>query len=201
MKKFLSVILIIASIATLFCSCSGVIPKKVGDYSYVVLDDNTAKITQYNGTEEIIELDIPESIDEYTVTVIGKEAFANAQNLTVVNFPTTLLKIEEKAFAGSSVKKAFMHRSQELVEIGAYAFSDCARLIQVDMPRSLTTIADYAFYNCEKLRIAYFRGNTENIATFAFDACPDVKLYVKSEANKVLDYAQKYHLETKITNA
>ncbi len=200
MKKILSVILIIASIATLFCSCSG-ITKKYGDYSYVVLDDNTAKITKYNGTEDVIELDIPSAIDEYTVTVIGAEAFANVQNITVVNFPTTLIKIEEKAFAGSSVKKAFMHKSQELVEIGAYAFSECKNLVQVDMPRSLTTIGDYAFYYCDKLRIAYFRGNTENIATFAFDACPNVKLYVKSEANKVLEYAQTYHLETKITNS
>lgn len=110
MKKSLSIILVIAAVLTVFCSCSKESkPMTSGDYTYVVLEDNTAKITKYNGTEEVIELDIPSSFDDVTVTVIGAEAFAGVQTIKVVNFPETLIKIEENAFKGSSIKKAFMH--------------------------------------------------------------------------------------------
>ncbi len=201
MKKVLSIIFVIATVLTLFASCKSDKPVESGDYEYVVLEDNTAKITKYLGTEAVAELDIPASIDEYTVTVIGTEAFANVQTITNVTTPDTLIKIEERAFEGSSIKKAFMHRSPDLAEIGAYAFAECKNLIQADMPRNLKTLGEYAYYYCDKLKIAYFRGDAENIATFAFDACPKVTLYVKDSATKVKSYAQTYNLNTKITDA
>ena len=202
MKKLLSVILIIAAVLTVFGACSKTgKPVESGDYTYVVMEDNTAKITKYNGTEDIVTLDIPSSLDEYTVTVIGAEAFANVQTITVVNFPNTLVKVEEKAFAGSSIKKAFLHKCPELTEIAALAFSECHNLVQVDMAHNLMTVGDQAFYYCDKLKVANFRGNTENIAPLAFDACRNVKIYTKSNLDKVIDYAETYHIELKISEA
>lgn len=201
MKKALSVILIIASILTIFCSCQSDKPIESGDYTYVILEDNTAKITKYNGSEGVAVLEIPSSIDEYTVTVIGKEAFKDVQCITKVITPDTLTKIEEYAFAGSSIKNAMMNRSPLLTEIGAYAFSECKNLIQADMPRSLTTLGEYAFYYCDKLRIAQFRGDEADIAKFAFDACPEVTFYIKSDSVKVKGYADTYKLKTKITDS
>ncbi|MBE6771703.1 MAG: leucine-rich repeat domain-containing protein [Ruminococcaceae bacterium] len=200
MKKVLSIVLIIATVLTVFCGCSSK-PVQSGDYEYVVLDDDTAKITKYLGTADIIELEIPTAIDDYTVTVIGKEAFKDVQCITVVTTPDTLTKIEEYAFANSSLKKIFMHRSPLLTEIGAYAFSECKNLIQADMPMDLVTLGDYAFYYCDKLKIAQFRGDPEHIGTFAFDACPKVRLYVKDNAQRTKNYADQYRLETKITDS
>ncbi len=199
MKKVLSIILILATLLTLFCSCSERV-RTSGDYEYVVLEDDTAKITKYIGTQAVTELDIPSSLEEYTVTVIGKEAFKGAANLTVVNTPETLTKVEEYAFANSSVKKVFMHRSKLITEIGAYAFSECKNLIQVDMPMSLESLGEYAFFSCEKLKTAQFRGNTQKIGDFVFDACPKVVIRCKSNALNVQNYANKYHLETKISD-
>ena len=201
MKKILAAILVFAAIITVFCSCSKESkPVTSGEYTYVVLEDNTAKITKYNGTQEIIELDIPAAIDDVTVTVIGAEAFAGVQTIKVVNIPETLLKIEENAFKGSSVKKAFMHRAPNLSEIGAFAFAECPNLVQADMPRNLAVIGEKAFQGCTNLKVANFRGNTETIDKFAFDACPNVKIYVKSELNKVISYADTYHLETVVSD-
>lgn len=200
MKKVLSVILVIAALLTVFCSCSKESkPVTSGDYTYVVLEDNTAKITKYNGTEEIIELDIPEALDDLTVTVIGADAFAGVQTITVVRFPETLIKIEENAFKGSSIKKAFMHTCSELVEIGAFAFSECPNLIQADMGRNLQTVGERAYALCPNLKIINFRGNTETIDMFAFDGCPNVKIYTKEANNKVISYANTYHLETVVS--
>ena len=106
MKKIIAVIMALACIVCVFASCGkkDETPKELtsGDYTYVVLEDGTVKITKYNGTSDEIERDLPSEIDGKTVTVIGKEAFAGAEGLTVVNFPTGLVKIEERAFAESS---------------------------------------------------------------------------------------------------
>ncbi len=200
MKKIISLVLVFAAVLTLFCSCdksNESKPVESGEYTYVILEDNTAKITKYNGTANVVTLDIPSSFDDVTVTVIGKEAFAGVQTITVVNFPDTIIKIEEKAFAGSSIKKAFMHRSS-IAEIGAYAFSECPNLVQTDMPISLTTLGEKAYYNCGMLKVATFRGDTASIDKFAFDACPKVKLYVKSSMQNVIDFANAYNLELDI---
>ena len=193
MKKIISIILVLATVMALFCSCSAK-PLESGDYTYVVLEDETAKIVKYNGTTEIVTLDIPETIDDIKVTVIGAEAFAGAETITVVNLPRSITKIEEKAFAGSSIKKAMLYRSS-VTEIGAYAFSECKNLVQVDMPSSLNTIGEKAFYSCDALKIATFRGNTENIDDYAFDACPKVKIRAEESLTNVIKYAETHALE------
>ncbi|MEE1138762.1 MAG: leucine-rich repeat domain-containing protein [Acutalibacteraceae bacterium] len=200
MKKVLSIILIIASVLTLFCACNKEKVDESGLYSYVVLDDDTAKITKYNGTEPVVELKIPSALDDYTVTVIGTEAFKDVQTITVVRTPDTLTKIEDYAFANSSVKKALMNRSPLLTEIGAYAFSECKNLVQTDMPRELETLGTYAFNYCENLKIAQFRGDKVKIGEFAFDACPKAVFYIRSTSTNVKSYADMYKFEVKFTD-
>ena len=46
-----------------------------GDFEYTVLDDGTAEITKYNGTDA--KVDIPGEIDGKKVTSIGGWAFQN----------------------------------------------------------------------------------------------------------------------------
>ena len=200
MKKVLSIVLIIATILTLFCSCKSDKPIQWGDYEYVVLEDNTAKITKYIGTQDIPELHIPAAIEDLTVTVIGKEAFKDVQCIRKVYTPDTLIAIEEYAFANSSIKNALMNRSKLLTDIGPYAFAECKNLLQADMPMSLVNLGEYAFYYCEKLKTAQFRGNPENIGTFVFDACPRVTVRFKSNASKVQSYVDMYHLDFKISD-
>lgn len=199
MKKIIAVILAAAAILAVFASC-GKKEAVSGAYSYAELDDGTLKITKYSSDEETVELDIPAEIDGKAVTVIGEEAFAQVKTITVVNFPASLTKVEKNAFAGSSIKKAFLHKSA-VTEIGETAFGECHNLVQVDLPKTLTTIAAKAFYYCENLKVAYFRDDVENIDAFAFDASPDVKLYVKESFAKIIDFARVYHLNTVLVDA
>lgn len=199
MKKVLSVILVLAAVLTVFCSCNKQsAPITDGDYTYVVLEDDTAKITKYNGTEEIVTLEVPSSFGEYTVTVIGEESFAGVSNVTVVKLPETAKKIEERAFAGSNVRKVFANQT-DIEEIGESAFSECHNLVQVDLSRKLTTVAKNAFYYCDSLKVVTFRGNTQNIDEFAFDACPKVKIYTNSDNLHVINYANSRNIDTKIS--
>ena len=200
MKKVLSILLVLAAVVTLFASCNREKTDETGLYSYVVLDDETAKITKYNGTEPVTELQIPSSLDDYTVTVIGKEAFKDVQTVTIVRTPDTLTTIEEYAFANSSVKKMLMNRSPLLTKIGAYAFSECKNLVQTDMPHNLEFLGEYAYYYCDSLKIVQFRGDKVNIEQFAFDACPKAIFYIKSTFVKVKNYAEAYGFDVKLTD-
>ena len=199
MKKVLSIILVLAAVMTVFCSCGKKESKPItsGDFTYVVLEDETAKIVGYGSVDEIITLKLPSALDEYTVTVIGSEAFTGNDKLNVVYLPETVKVVEENAFAGSSIRKLFAHQSV-LEEIGESAFAECHNLIQVDLPRTLTAVEKNAFYYCETLKTVNFRGNTQNIDKFAFDACEKVAIRTDSENLHVINYANNYNIETKI---
>lgn len=197
MKKILSVILVLATVLTLFAACGDKAPKEMteGDFSYIALEDNTAKITKFNKTDDIVNLEIPATLGDMTVTVIGTEAFAGAQNITVVYAPETLLEIEDRAFAGSSVKKMFTHYSRNLETIGSNAFAECHKLIQVDISSGVKTIKENAFYYCENLRVVTFRDDPATFEQFAFNACPQAKFYVSSDAANTIAFAKSNGFE------
>lgn len=201
MKKIISILLIVASLTVLFASCKPSKEKVIvsGNYTYVALEDNTAKITKYSCSDEMLTLEIPSSIDDMTVTVIGSGAFSGVQNIGAVTFPETVTLVEADAFTGSSIKKAYLHRCPALTEIQSKAFAECHNLVQVDLPKNLETIGEGAFYFCDSLKVANFRGDTANIHQFAFDACPKVKIYTKSDFKNVINFAQTYHVELSVS--
>ena len=154
MKKTISIILIIASVMVLFASCKSAKEKVIisGNYTYVTLEDNTAKITKYTGSDELLELEIPSAIDDLTVTVIGSGAFSGVQNIGAVTFPDTITLIEAEAFMGSSIKKAYLHRCFALTEIQKSAFAECHNLVQADLPPTVSP--KFFFSTSTTLRVA-----------------------------------------------
>ena len=175
MKKSLSVILAIISILTMFCACNKADPAETAtttapasdeltyeDYVYTLLDDGTAKIIKYTGTEEVRTLEIPRGFNGAKVTVIGEGAFKDVQNIYKVIFPRYLTKIEAHAFEGSSIKNAMMETSK-IAEIGEYAFAECPNLVQVDFSTLTQTVADKAFYLSSAIKVVTFRCDIVNI--------------------------------------
>ena len=88
-----------------------------GDFTYSVLSDNTAQITGYSGTAE--NLIVPDKLDGYTVTEIGKLCFSG--NITLVS-----LKLPDTVTA-----------------IGTRAFADCTNLASINYPLHLESAGDY----------------------------------------------------------
>mgnify|MGYP002330132595 FL=1 len=68
-----------------------------GDFTYSVLSDNTAQITGYSGTAA--NLIVPDKLDGYTVTEIGKLCFSGNITLVSLKLPDTVTRIGTKAFA------------------------------------------------------------------------------------------------------
>lgn len=70
---------------------------KSGDFTYSVLSDNTAQITGYSGTAA--NLIVPDKLDGYTVTEIGKLCFSGNITLVSLKLPDTVTRIGTRAFA------------------------------------------------------------------------------------------------------
>ncbi|MCQ4021452.1 MULTISPECIES: leucine-rich repeat protein [unclassified Ruminococcus] len=90
-----------------------------GDYQYTVLDDGTAEIIGYEGTD--MEVVIPDELDGKIVTRIGDRAFAGSGSLTGVVI------------------------SENVANIGSYAFVDCEQLGYAVIPNSVVSIGEKAF--------------------------------------------------------
>ena len=102
----------------------------------------TAMITLCN-TDAKGALDIPESIDGYTVVAIGPSAFQKCIGLTSVVVPDTV------------------------TEIGEAAFRNCTALASATIPNAITSIKPYTFYNCALTDFKFPDGLVE-IGDYAF---------------------------------
>lgn len=135
------------------------------DYNFTVNEDgSTVTITKWTGSGS--EIEVPETLDGKTVTVIGTWAFAQIESITKVTLPDTVTEIGDSAFNSctaladvvlpSGLKKigstAFgscgiteITIPDGVESIGGNAFSSCAQLADVNIPASVTTIGESAF--------------------------------------------------------
>ena len=96
-----------------------------GDYTYRILSDGTAEITDYTGNGG--DVVIPDTINGYIVSTIGNSAFYSCDDLTAINIPNSV------------------------TTIGVGAFCDCDSLTTIEIPDSVTTIGGSAFKSCNAL--------------------------------------------------
>lgn len=114
-----------------------------------------------------------------TLTEIGAEAFQNAIALQSIEFPTSLVKIEEYAFNGcSALGYIYTEKSSKcmLQTIGDYAFADAGTSsFSFYISDKLQTIGDYAF-----------KGSTVGNLSYNYSGSSDT---VKSQLTSIGDYA------------
>ena len=96
-----------------------------GDWIYTVNDDQTVTITGYQGLDDAVE--IPETINEMTVTSIGNGAFRNCPGLKRITIP------------------------DGVTSIGNGAFENCFELTSINIPDGVTSIGTNAFNGCSGL--------------------------------------------------
>ncbi len=126
---------------------------KEGDYEYEVLEDNTAKITKFTGTDA--EVTIPSTLGEKQVTVIGDTAFMNCDKITKVTIPDGVTKIGETGSPNAVYG----------------AFFECTALKEIVIPASVKSIAQYAFLRCTSLEQLNLPNGLEQIGWGAFEGC------------------------------
>lgn len=186
----LGVCALIALVSLPACNCSDdVDPIKAGassgyeksgqneSFKYDVFKDHVV-ITGYVGEEANIE--IPESIDDKTVTTIAVNTFYGcADTVKTVKIPKSITLIEENAFTGNKIESIEIDSENKsyVVENGilmdkdktvllAYAAGSAAE--EVTIPDTITAIPSGVFSKCSNIKTVNIPSSVKNIATFAF---------------------------------
>ncbi|MBO5470411.1 MAG: leucine-rich repeat protein [Lachnospiraceae bacterium] len=148
----------VASLMLIIGVMSLTIPSKAatlteGDYEYEILEDGTAKITRYIGSDT--EITTPSTLGGNKVTVIGDTAFMNCGKITKVTIPDGVTKIGETGSPNAVYG----------------AFFECTALKEIVIPASVKSIAQYAFLRCTSLEQLNLPNGLEQIGWGAFEGC------------------------------
>lgn len=170
---------------------------KSGDYRYTVLDDGTAKIISYYGSDT--DLIIPSEIDGYKVASIDYQAMSFIESLISVTIPDSVTNIGENAFSYCSNLKSITI-PDSVTRIGSGAFGGSAwydqqpngviylgRVAQGykgEMPKNTeivlkngtSGISDYAFYQYTNLSSINIPNSVKSIGVSAFKV--DLSIFV-----------------------
>lgn len=90
---------------------------------------------------------------DINLLTIGWRAFYNAENLTEITIPASVVSIDYYAFAScKNLTTVDFATNDSLKGIYEGAFFGCQRLEHITLPDSVVEISDYAFYGCMSLQ-------------------------------------------------
>lgn len=138
-------------------------------------------ITGWN--EKNQKLQIPDRIQEVSVTKIEKRAFSEASWLMQLKLPESLQNIGDYAFCECRGLKE-LHFPKEIKRIGSHAFYNCRNIEKVTLPSNLRNIEDGAFKNCRKISTITLHVADESLHAMShlFDELQqDVTIYLRYE--------------------
>ncbi len=199
MKKHTRVISFIMSVVMLFSILSVVAFASDYSFAYYFVDEDMTEIyvTAFNGeVPEDGEVEIPETIDGYTVTGIGEYTFYNLDTLTSVIIPSTVIEIDEDAFYGCNNITNIEIKNQDEIDVAENVFNSTewyenhkqdyvisgTTLVEykgtdeiVTVPENCTTIADGAFRGNEYITTVYIENGVTTIGDNAFADCTNLE--------------------------
>ena len=146
-----------------------------GDYAYTVLDDGSAQIIGYSGTDSNVEY--PSMMDGRKVTRVGWEN-NNYQlcpdYVTSIKLPDTVESIGDYAFGNSeSLQSIAFGTGLKIIE--GDAFKDCTGLKAVEIPSGVIKIGDSAFSGCSHMTSVVIPSGVPEIGSGIFSACVSLK--------------------------
>jgi len=132
------------------CSTGQVLHYKIIDYGEVHVWYNQQNPELLGGY-----IKVPRTVkyndQNFVVTGIADEAFANCIRIQGVELPTTMFFVGERAFYRCSDLRVIL-MPKTLTYIGSSAFEGCTSLIDVVMPNAVTEMGTYAFKDCTSVR-------------------------------------------------
>lgn len=135
------------------------------DYNFTVNEDgSTVTITKWTGSGS--EIEVPETLDGKTVTVIGTWAFAQIESITKVTLPDTVTEIGDSAF-NSCTALADVVLPAGLKKIGSTAFGSCG-ITEITIPDGVESIGGNAFSSCAQLADVTIPASVTTIGESAF---------------------------------
>ena len=174
--------------------------KTSGDYEYIVLGDETACITKYNGEDE--EVIIPEELNGIKVTGIGYRAFSWKDNLKEITIPDSVENIGINPFIAcfylSNINISVDHPTLEFID-NALIYKPEKRLVsylgaseesKYEIPDGIESIGDLAFNSCINLTEIKIPESVQSIGNEAFSQCVNLtEINIPESAQSIGDRA------------
>ena len=114
--------------------------------------------------------------------------------IVIMNFSYSISdgQVKIKRFYGEeeSIAVPCSLNGQAVAEIGAYAFQDCRKLREIQLPDTIIRIGSHAFYNCVGLAGLVLADGVTNIEDGAFKNCRNLK-YITINSYKSSLYCMK----------
>lgn len=186
MKKLTSIILtalILISVFAIGTFSVGAITS--GYYHYVILDDGTARIIHYNGSDT--KVTIPNEIDRHTVTELARGSFSmSSKNFDNISIPASVVDIQPGAFKLCGVEEIFVDSAnlyytsengvlfnKDKTVLLAYPINDTQ--ISYTIPKGVKTIEYAAFMFGSNLSNVIIPNTVTSINEDAFSYCSNLK--------------------------
>lgn len=134
----------------------------------ILYNKEKSKLIAYPIGKENECFDVPQ-----TVVEIGGKAFANAQKLASISFPSHIHKIGDGAFEWCG-ELTEITLPEKLNIIGEYAFRGCG-IRELSIPSSVQIIGNGAFMNCYQLEKAFFPDTVISLGKEMFAMCNILK--------------------------
>lgn len=183
-------------------------------FTYVLLENGTAEITGYKGTDAVVT--VPTKIAGIDVTSIGDRAFSMKGSAEIDNqiakvnraqeayerhkkwgkdtntLNKDIKKIEKEQSALDELRKKVDYLQIEeinlpasIIYIGEEAFAFC-KLNTMNLPNGVIEIGDRAFANCSQMKYIMLPESVISIGNSVFAGCNSLMTIEVSPENKVL---------------
>ena len=129
--------------------------------------------TKYSGSVSIPS-EVTVEGTKYSVTAIGRYAFKECVDLTMVSLPNSLTVIDQYAFQ-SCTGLTSIEIPNSVTTINDYAFQGCSGLTSLDIPNSVTSIGNNAFEECTGIASVTIPTSVTSLGDLAFHGCKSLK--------------------------
>ena len=97
---------------------------------------------------KVVDVIVNEGITRLS-PVYTSELFKNCTNIRNVYLPSTLTRLDNSCFEGSSIENVYIPTGMK--QIGAYVFRYCSNLTTLTLPNTVNYINNFAFSRCTSL--------------------------------------------------
>ena len=131
----------------------------VDKLNYKILSSNTVELTYVKMQTYKGHVRIPSTVTyqgkTYRVVTIGKKVFNDQRELTSVEIPSSVVKIEEDAFYNTGITQVTVPADN--VRIDKFAFRSCRKLVTATVRGRTPSCSFDAFYGCSSMKELWIR--------------------------------------------
>ena len=162
---------------------------EIGGINYeLVAETRQATVVSKSDNNHSVNIVIPASVEHdgivYSVTGIGRNAFATDSVMTSVTIPGSVTYIEESAFSGCSALTSvhildiaawcnisFVSYDSNPLWYAKHLYIKGKEVKDLVIPNSVTSIRDYTFLGCSGLTSVVIPNSVTSIEDYAFYGC------------------------------